>query len=319
MNDWTQEDIPDLNGKIAVVTGANSGLGFESAKELAKHGATVIMAVRNMDKGDKARADILKEVPGARLELMELDNADLKSVRAFAAAYKKKYDRLDILLNNAGVMAIPRQETADGFEMQMGVNHLAHFALTGLLLDVISGTPGARVHNVTSTANFGASINFDDLMGEENYSRWGAYSQSKLANVFFTFELDQRLKAAGIDAMSNVSHPGLVIGNLQANSVEQSGTRIEAAIYQLSRLFLARDISKGVQPMLYAMTAEDAKGGALYGPRYIHHLGPVTETRANKAAYEAEARGRFWDLSEELTGVSYDFTHPEQIAIRTAA
>ena len=182
MSNWTQADIPDLNGKVAVVTGANSGLGFESTKELARHGATVVMAVRNMEKGEKAEADILKEVPGAKLDLMNLDNADLSSVQAFADTFKQKYDRLDILMNNAGVMAIPRQETADGFEMQLGVNHLAHFALTGLLLGVLTNTPGARVHSVSSSAAFNGQINFDDLMGEEEYSRWAAYGQSKLAS-----------------------------------------------------------------------------------------------------------------------------------------
>jgi NAD(P)-dependent dehydrogenase (short-subunit alcohol dehydrogenase family) len=208
-------------------------------------------------------------------------------------------------------MAIPRQETVDGFEMQLGVNHLGHFALTGLLLDVIVRTPGARIHNVSSTANFMGAINFDDLMGKEAYSRWGAYGQSKLANVLFTFELDKRLKAAGLDTMANVSHPGLVIGNLQANSVQQSGTRMESWLYSASRLFLARDVSKGVEPMLYAMTAEDAKGGALYGPRYIHHLGAPAETKANEAAYDEEALKRFWEFSEELTGVTFVFAQPE--------
>jgi len=315
MSDWTQEDIPDLSGKVAVVTGANSGLGFETSKELAKHGATVVLAVRNRDKGERAKADILKQVPGARLDVMKLDNADLTSVRAFAQAFKKKYDRLDILCNNAGLMAIPRQETADGFEMQLGVNHLAHFALTGLLLDVIKDTPGARIHNVSSTANFAGSINFDDLMGEEDYSRWGAYGQSKLANVLFTSELDRRLRAAGLDAMANVSHPGLVIGNLQANSVEQSGTNMEALLYRMAGPLLARDVSHGVQPMLYAMTADDAKGGVLYGPRYIHHLGPVAETKANKAAYDAAALKRFWEISEELTGVAFNLEKNDQQAL----
>jgi NAD(P)-dependent dehydrogenase (short-subunit alcohol dehydrogenase family) len=242
------------------------------------------------------------------LDLMKLDNADLKSVHAFVGAFRQKYERLDILLNNAGVMAIPRQETADGFEMQFGVNHLAHFALTGLLLDIIVTTPQARIHNVTSTANFRGEINFDDLMGEENYSRWGAYGQSKLANVLFTFELYNHLTAAGFDTMANVSHPGLVLGNLQANSVEQSGTRMEAIIYQISRPFLARDVSKGVRPMLYAVTAEDAKGGILYGPKYLCHLGPISETRANNTAYEPEALKRLWEVSEKLTGVTFEFS-----------
>lgn len=303
---WTQQDMPDQTGKVVVVTGANSGLGFESSKTLAEKGATVVMAVRNMEKGERAKADILKAVPGASLDLMKLDVGSLDSVHEFAATFKDKYARLDILLNNAGLMAIPRQETADGFEMQLGVNHLGHFALTGLLLDVITNTPNARIHNVTSTANFMGSINFDDLMGEQEYGRWTAYGQSKLANVFFTFELQKRLTAAGFDTIANVSHPGLVIGNLQANSVQQSGTWMEGWIYRISRLFLARDVSQGVRPMLYAMTAEDAKGGVLYGPKYIHHLGPVAETRANQAAYDAAALERFWEVSEELTGVTYE-------------
>jgi NAD(P)-dependent dehydrogenase (short-subunit alcohol dehydrogenase family) len=308
---WTQEEIPDLTGKIIVITGANSGLGFECSKTLAEKGATVVMAVRNMEKGKEARTDILKEQPNASLDLMELDVGSLDSVHEFAAAFKAKYDRLDILLNNAGVMAIPRQEMADGFEMQLGVNHLGHFALTGLLLDVIVNTPNARIHNVTSTANFTGSINFDDLMGEEDYNRWGAYGQSKLANVFFTFELHKRLSAAGFDTMANVSHPGLVIGNLQANSVEQSGSNIEALLYRIARPILAQDISMGVLPMLYGMTAEEAKGGVLYGPRYFHHLGYPSETKANKAAYDEEARKRFWEISEELTGVTFEFSQKE--------
>ncbi len=311
---WTQQDIPDLTGKVVVITGANSGLGFESAKELARNGARVVMTARNLEKGERAQADILQELPDADLDLIQLDVGSLDSVRTFATKIKEKYDRLDILLNNAGLMAIPRQETADGFEMQLGVNHLGHFALTGLLLDVITKTPNARIHNVSSTANFMGEINFDDLMGEESYSRWGAYGQSKLANVFFTFELQKRLSAAGFDTMANVSHPGLVIGNLQANSMEQSGTWYEGIAYQFTRLFLARDISKGVQPMLFAMTSPDAKGSALYGPQYIHHLGPVAEVKANDAAYDAEKLKRFWEISEELTGITYNFAARRQEA-----
>lgn len=310
MSKWTQENIPDQTGKIVIVTGANSGLGFESTKTLAAKGASVVMAVRNIAKGEKARQEILQEQPQARLDVMTLDNADLSSVEAFANEFKQHYDRLDILLNNAGIMAVPYQETADGFEMQLGVNHLAHFALTGLLLEVIINTPKARIHNVTSSANFIGAINFDDLMGKENYSRWGAYGQSKLANVFFTFELHKKLRAAGLDTIANVSHPGLVIGHLQANSMEQSGTGYENIAYQISRLFLARDISVGVRPMLYAMTAPEAQSGVLYGPKYFHHLGDVTDVQANKAAYDNQALQRFWDISEELTGVTFDFSQP---------
>ena len=302
---WTQNDIPDLTGKIIVVTGANSGLGYECSKTFAEKGATVVMTARNLEKGEQARADILAEQPGASLDLMQLDVGDLRSVHAFADAFKAKYDRLDILLNNAGVMAIPRQETPDGFEMQLGVNHLGHFALTGLLLDVITSTPKARIHNVSSSANYTGAINFDDLMGEQEYSRWGAYGQSKLANVFFTFELQKRLTAAGFDTMANTSHPGLVIGNLQANSVEQSGTGMEAWAYRATQLFMAQDISMGVLPMLYATTAEDAKGGVFYGPRTFNMRGYPAEKKANKAANDADALKRFWEVSEDLTGVRY--------------
>jgi NAD(P)-dependent dehydrogenase (short-subunit alcohol dehydrogenase family) len=314
MSNWTQQDIPDLSGKIAVVTGANSGLGFESTKELARHGATVVMAVRNMEKGKKAEADILEEVPGAKLDLMKLDNADLSSVHAFADAFKEKYDRLDLLLNNAGVMAIPRQETADGFEMQLGVNHLAHFALTGLLLDVLTGTPGARVHSVSSSAAFTGQINFDDLMGEEEYSRWGAYGQSKLANAMFATELDRRLKEAGYDTIANSSHPGFVMGNLQTNSLEQSGAPfMERLLYRVGSSLIAQDISMGVLPQLYGSTASDAKGGVFYGPKTFRVRGYPAEQECNGALDDADLLRRFWDVSEKLTGVTYNFEQPELI------
>jgi NAD(P)-dependent dehydrogenase (short-subunit alcohol dehydrogenase family) len=308
MSNWTQQDIPDLSGKVAIITGANSGLGFESAKELAKHGATVVMAVRSMKKGEKARANLLQEVPGAKLDLMQLDNADLRSVRAFAAAFKQKYDRLDLLMNNAGVMAIPRQETADGFEMQLGVNHLAHFALTGLLLDILTDTPGARIHNVSSSAAFNGQINLDDLMGEKEYSRWGAYGQSKLANAVFATELNQRLQEAGYDTIANSSHPGFVLGNLQANSLEQSGAPfMERILYRLGGALMAQDISMGVLPQLYASTAPEAKGGVFYGPETFRFRGYPAEQKCNDALNDADLLKRFWEVSEELTGIKYDF------------
>lgn len=305
---WTQQNIPDLTGKIIIVTGANSGLGFESTKALAQKGATVVMAVRNLQKGEEARQKLLQAYPKAIFDLMALDNASLASVHAFAKAFKAKYDRLDILLNNAGVMAIPRQETVDGFEMQLAVNHLGHFALTGLLLDVILKTPKARIHNVTSSANFTGKINFDDLMGKQNYSRWGAYGQSKLANVFFTFELQKRLSTAGSGTITNTSHPGLVLGNLQANSVAQSGTNVEALLYQIAQPLIAQDISMGVLCQLYGCTAIEAKGGVFYGPQRFNIRGYPAEKKANKAAYDAAALKRFWEISEQLTGVTYSFS-----------
>lgn len=311
---WTQQDIPDLTGKVVVITGANSGLGFESAQAIAAKGATLVMAVRNMSKGEKARDDLLQAVPNATLDLMKLDVGHLESVREFATAFKMKYDRLDVLINNAGVMAIPRQETADGFEMQLGVNHLGHFALTGLLIDVIVKTPNARVHNVSSSANYTGTMNFDDLMGEEDYGRWSAYGQSKLANIFFTFELQKRLSAAGFDTIANASHPGIVMTNLQENSLEQSGrSPIESLLYSIAEPLIAQDISMGVLPMLYGATAPDAKGGVFYGPKTFNLRGYPAEKKANDEANDAAALKRFWDISVELTGVNYPVF--EQVAI----
>jgi len=303
---WSQYDIPDLTSKVAVVTGANSGLGFESSRVIASRGATVVMACRNLERANRAKAELLRTQPGALLDTMELDNASLDSVHAFSDSFRNKYDRLDILANNAGVMAIPYSETIDGFETQIGVNHLAHFALTGLLLDLITRTPKARIHNVTSSASFTGKINFADLMGKQRYGRWTAYGQSKLANVLFTFELQKRLRVAGHDTLANTSHPGLVIGNLQANSVAQSGTKLEAVGYRLLQPLLAQDITMGVLPMLYGMTAKEALGGVLYGPRWFNFHGYPSEKRANKAAYDPLVLTTLWQLSEQLTGVTYD-------------
>lgn len=303
---WTAQDIPNLDGKIVVITGANSGLGFECSRILAEKGATVVMAVRTLAKGEQAKADILKEYPQASLDVMRLDVGDLSSVRDFADAFKTKYDRLDILLNNAGVMAIPRQETADGFEMQLGVNHLGHFALTGLLIDIIVKTANARIHNVSSSANYTGTINFDDLMSKKNYGRWETYGQSKLANVFFTFELQKRLTSAGFDTITNTSHPGRGLTNLQSNSVEQSGTGIEGFLYRLIGPLMAQDVSMGVLPMLYGSTAVEAKGGVFYGPRTFNLRGYPAEKKANSEANDAQALKRFWEVSEELTSISYD-------------
>jgi hypothetical protein len=305
-NKWTKHNIPDQTGKVVVITGANSGLGYESTIAFAQKKAHVVMAVRNMEKGEKAKNDVMREVPGASLDLMQVDNASLKSVREFAEAFKAKYDRLDILLNNAGVMAIPRTETEDGFEMQIGVNHFGHFALTGLLLDVIVSTPNARIHNVSSGANYMGSINFDDLMGEKSYDRWGAYGQSKLANIFFTFELNKRLKAAGYDTISNTSHPGLVMTNLQTNSVEKSNAGVESFLYSLVGPLMAQDVSMGVLPQLFGASAEGAKGGVFYGPQTFNLRGYPAEKKANDEANDAAALTRFWEISKQLTGVNYE-------------
>jgi protochlorophyllide reductase len=305
-NKWTQQDIPDMTGKVVVISGANSGLGLESTKALAAKGATVVMACRNLRKAEEAKAEVLAANPAARLDVMALDNASLASVRAFADAFQAKYDRLDILLNNAGVMAIPRALTEDCFEMQLGVNHLAHFALTGLLLDVITATPTSRVHSTSSSAAFTGVINVDDLMGEKSYGRWTAYGQSKLANAAFATELNRRLRVAGHDTIANSSHPGFVMTNLQSNSMVESGTPLgERILYGLLAPVMAQDISMGVLPQLYASTAPEAKGGVFYGPKTLRMRGYPAEQKCNDALKDADLLKRLWGASEELTGVHY--------------
>lgn len=312
---WTQTDIPDLTGKVVVITGANSGLGLESTKAIANKGATVVMACRNHSKAEEAKANVLKTVPNAKLDVMQLDNASLESVRAFADIFKAKYDRLDILMNNAGVMAIPRSETKDGFEMQLGVNHLGHFALTGLLLDVITSTPNSRIHTTSSSANYSGTINFDDLMLKNDYGRWKSYGQSKLANVFFANELNNRLSEAGHDTISNTSHPGLVMTNLQANSLDKSDTPFgERILYGLLGPIMSQDVSMGTLPQLFGATAKEAKGGIFYGPRTMNLKGYPAEKKAKKDAYNRADLKRFWELSEELTGVTYRFSKQARAA-----
>ncbi len=304
--DWTTNDIPDQAGKTIVITGANSGLGLESTRVLAGKGAHIVMACRNLEKGEAAKQEVLAQVPNASLDLMQLDLGSLDSVRAFADAYKAKYDRLDVLMNNAGIMAIPYRETADGFETQFGVNHLGHFALTGLLMDVILKTPNARIMNVTSSANWFGKINLDDLNSKQNYDRWGAYGQSKLANILFTFELQRRLDAAGADVMTNTAHPGFVITNLQVNSSQQSETAFEWFMYQVMEPILGQDVSMGVLSQLYGAVATDAKPATFYGPRTFNVRGYPKAAKANKIAYDESVARRLWEVSEQMTGVTYD-------------
>lgn len=302
---WITNDIPAQTGRVAIITGANVGLGYESALALARKGAQVIIASRDATKAQKAVSNLQAQVPGAKVEFIQLDLASLASVRTFVDTFKARYDRLDILLNNAGVMAIPRRETADGFEMQLGTNHLGHFALTGLLLDLLLKTPASRIINTTSGAQSIGQINFDDPQLRQNYGRWKAYGQSKLANVLFTFELQRRLAAAGQSTISATAHPGYAHTNLQSTSTSINGSRIEKAFYVIGNR-LAQSAAMGALPQLYAATAPDVKGGQMYGPRFYMRGYPVLAKATAKAYDEATAR-RLWNLSEELTGVHYDF------------
>jgi hypothetical protein len=305
MKRWTTTDMPDQTGRIAIVTGANSGLGYETTLALAQKGAQVVMTTRSLDKGRSAEADVRQHMPDAKLDAMKLDLGSLDSVREFAAEYKAKFNRLDMLINNAGVMGTPKLATADGFEMQLGVNHLGHFALTGHLIDLLVSTPGSRIVSVSSNASYMGTINFDDLMSEQSYTRYGAYSQSKLANVMFGFELQRKLQAVNADSRSIAVHPGYAATNLQGGAAHSSGALADRFIYPITNRIVAQSGAMGALSQLYAATAPDAKGGAFYGPHFLHMRGYPVELKANDAAYDTVATARLWDVSVQLTGVEY--------------
>lgn len=293
-------------GRTAVVTGANSGLGFETAVALAQHGATVVMACRDHGRCERAEQDLRKTVELARVEPALLDLADLDSIGAFAAEFATRHDRLDILVNNAGVMAPPcRLTTVQGFELQFGTNHLGHFALTGLLLPLLMRTCGSRVVTVSSFAHESGRIDFEDLQRERRYRPYGAYSQSKLANVLFTLELDRRLGRATTAPVSVGVHPGFVSTNLQSTGPFLCQTRASAWLVLASVRLGGQSARLGAAPQLFAATASGVHGGDFYGPRYRVRGYPVPSGMAAQARDEAVA-ARLWDVSKQLTGVNID-------------
>lgn len=303
---WTEKDIPDLTGKTAVITGANSGLGYHAALELARKGAHVIMACRTAVKAQEAYDHILMEVPRASLEIMTLDLASLASIHAFSDAMHQKFSRLDILINNAGVMGIPRVLTADGFEMQFGTNHLGHFALTGLLLDIINSTPESRIVTVSSLMHLFGVINFDDLMGERNYKRWDAYSQSKLANVLFAYELQRKLADSNSTTRSIAAHPGYAATHLQFVHAEMKKSVLDRWFNQLGNFLMAQSGAQGALNELYAATAPKAQGGTFIGPDGRGgSRGYPKPVKSSARSYDLATARRLWQVSEELTGVKY--------------
>lgn len=304
MAKWTESDIPDQTGRTAVVTGANSGLGYITARELSRRGAHVVLASRDSERGGEALRRLTGEVPGAQAELRQLDLSSGDSVRAFAEGVTSTYDGLDLLVNNAGVMAIPRQVTTDGFERQFATNHLGHFALTALLLPLLITRPGARVVTVSSNAHKGGRLNFDDLQGERSYGRWRAYSATKLANLLFAFELQRRLAKAGAEAVSVAAHPGTSATNLV--NITAGGNFVKRWVLNLGVRLTGQSDEQGALPQLYAATMPDVSGGDYYGPDGLGGArgAPTLAEPSGRARDEADAR-RLWELSEELTGVSY--------------
>jgi len=306
--------LPDLTGKTFVITGANGGIGFEAARALARHAANVVMACRNRERGEAAKAKILAETPAARVEVASLDVGDLSSVRDFAAQIRArtgKDDKLHGLINNAGLMAIPRQLTPDGFEMQLGVNHFGHFALTGLLIDRLLATPGSRVVNVASKASAIGRLNFDDLDGAKSYHPWRAYGQSKLANLLFTFELARRLSELRVDVRAIACHPGYAATNLQFVGPDQTGSRVARFIMKLGNDVFAQSAEAGALPTLYAAVDPDAQSGDYIGPAgFMGSRGAPAKCTAVRAAYDPETMRRLWEVSVQRTGVDYAALSP---------
>jgi NAD(P)-dependent dehydrogenase (short-subunit alcohol dehydrogenase family) len=302
---WTAADMPDQSGRTAIVTGANSGLGLATARELARAGAGVWLAVRDEEKGRRAMSSIHNLVPDADVTVGLLDLADLRSVRGFAESFAAPGRQLDLLINNAGIMAAPRRLTRDGFESQFGTNHLGHFALTGLLLPALLKAPAPRVVTVSSTLHRRGTMNFDDLQGEHKYSRWGAYGQSKLANLMFCFELQRRAVAADTTLLSLAAHPGYAATNLQFAAPDRF---YEKAYMWIGNRLFAQSADMGALPTLYAATVPDLPGGTYVGPGGAGEQRghPKVVTAAGKA-YDEPAWRRLWEFSEQLTGVHYEF------------
>ncbi|MFE0255177.1 oxidoreductase [Streptomyces sp. NPDC059010] len=305
MSGWNTLDIPDQSGRVAVVTGANSGLGYVTARELTRRGARVVLACRSEARGAAARDRMAAEVPGADVELRRLDLGDLASVREFAETFP--YDRLDLLVNNAGVMALPYGTTADGFETQFGVNHLGHFALTGLLLPTLLGTPGARVVTVSSPVHAMANIDVRDLNSELRYRRWTAYARSKTANLLFTHELARRLAARGTaDVVAAAAHPGYADTNLQTAGPRMAGRRAGESFMRIGNRVFAQSAEAGALPTLYAATAPEVRPDSFTGPSFAMWRGSPAPSWRAPWTLDDRAGELLWDASERLTGVTYD-------------
>lgn len=303
---WTTADMPRLDGKTIIVTGANSGVGYETARAFSRKGAHVILACRSEDRAQTAEEALRKENPAVSTEIILLDLADLTSIHQFVAAFMDRYNQLDVLVNNAGLMAIPYRQTADGFEMQFGTNHLGHFALTGLLLEPILAADKARVVTVSSGLHRSGKLDFDDLQGKQKYNKRAAYSQSKLANLLFAYELQRRLAAHGAEAISVAAHPGYSATNLQHVGPQMEESTLQQGLMTLANRFFAQSSEMGALPTLYAATAPDVQGCDYIGPGgWMHMRGYPVKEYSSDASYDEASARRLWEISESLTGISY--------------
>jgi len=302
MTAWSTDQIPDQTGRRVVVTGASSGLGEITARELARKGAHVVLAVRNTTKGEASAQRIRAVFPAAHVQVRQLDLSSLQSVRTFAAGLLADSPSLDLLINNAGIMQTPAQRTAEGYELQFGTNHLGHFALTGLLVEALGRGTAPRVVTVSSNEHKGGQIDFDNLQLDHNYAPRKAYQQSKLANAIFGIELDRRLRAAGSPILSVLAHPGYAATNLQSTGP----TGLSAVALRIGNALFAQNPERGALPQLFAATAPTVRGGQYYGPAGFQEMrGDPTEVHAIPAAHDPDTGRRLWTVSEQLTGVTY--------------
>ncbi|WP_062442001.1 oxidoreductase [Herbidospora daliensis] len=304
---WTAADIADLSGKGAIVTGAGNGLGLLAAGELARRGAKVVFAVRDVTRGEAAAARVRAAAPKAEIVVSRLDLADLSSVRDFAGRMPEVFPNgLDLLMNNAGVMALPRKLSVDGYETQFATNHLGHFALTGLLLSSLLLRPAPRVVTVSSNMHKRGRVDFDDLHGSRNYSPYGAYSQSKLANLLFAYELQRR--AAATPLLSLAAHPGYSATGLQEAGPRMTGSPLQGLLMRVGNRLMAQRAEMGVLPQLYAATAPGVPPAGYYGPDGRGEMrGYPKLVSSSAASHDERAARRLWDESEQLTGVRYSF------------
>ncbi len=307
MSAWTARDIPDQEGLIAVVTGSTSGIGLVTARELARAGATVVLAARNGDKAEQVAEQIRMDAAGARVETIPLDLTSLASVERCSDGLHERFDHIDVLINNAGVMAPPLRRTEDGFELQFGTNHLGHFALTGQVLDLVLAAPSPRVVVVASSAHRWGKMRWDDLNWQRGYSKWIAYGQSKLSNLLFLFELQRLALAAGSDLLVTGAHPGYASTHLQAAGPEMAGNNLMKRFMDLGNQVIAQSGEMGALPTLYAATM-DVPPGAYVGPDGPFEMrGSPKLVGTTNAARDVQAQKRLWEESERLTGIHFVF------------